>query len=316
MRGGLGGLRKNKIGGKNLDLYSEYRISGVNLDSLVNTLKNKGVFIKDFIKSDNKTAVVSVSFADNEKFFAITREMCYNIKKVGEKGRHRFLLKILRNAGLILGALMFFAVATVADDFIFSIDYYGSGSVVAREVDAYLNSRGVKPFSRFSEIDISELSDGILSATDKISFAECAKVGNRLTINLVLSPNPVKTLGGDKESLISDIDGEIEYIKVYRGTALKKAGERVAAGDAIVGGFAVIKETEVKTGVIATVSVKAEFNYDYISEKDGDEVAAEIFARGAFGDGEILDLSLEKTVLSDGNYLYSVKIFYRRIFYG
>ena len=309
-------MRKNKIGGKNLELYSVYKISGVNLDNLVNTLKNSGVVIKDFIKSDNKNATVSVSFADNEKFFAITREMCYNIKKVGEKGRHSFLVKILRNAGLFIGAILFLLTAYVSDDFIFSIDYCGSGSVYSREVGEYLNSRNVKPFSRFSNVDLAELSDGILAATDKVSFAECVKVGNRLKVNLVLSPQPVKTLDGDKDVLVSGADGEIEYIKVYRGTALKKAGDRVAAGEAVVGGFAVIKETEVKTGVIATVSVKAEYDYKYVSEKDNDEIAAEIFARAAFGDGEILGLNIDKTALSDGNYEYSVKIFYRRIFYG
>ena len=309
-------MRKNKVGGKKLELYSVYKISGVNLDNLVNTLKNDGVAIRDFVKSDNKTATVSVSFADNEKFFAITREMCYNIKKVGEKGRHRFLVKILRNAGLFIGAILFLLTAYVSDDFIFSIDYYGSGSVYSREVGAYLNSQNVKPFSRFSGIDLAELSDGILAATDKISFAECAKVGNRLKVNLVLSPQPVKTLDGDKDSLVSQVDGEIEYIKVYRGTALKKAGDRVAAGETVVGGFAVIKETEVKTGVIATVSVKAEYEYKYVSEKDNDEIAAEIFAHAAFGDGEILGLNVDKTALSDGDYEYSVKIFYRRIFYG
>ncbi|GEM_PF-1792931 len=309
-------MRKNKIGRKNLELYNVYKISGVNSDNFVNILKNKGVIIKDFVKTDNKNAVISVSFADNEKFFAITREMCYNIKKVGEKGRHRFLLKILRNAGLFIGALLFVAIAAFSDDFIYSVDYYGSGSVYSREVDEYLNSRGVKPFARFSELNLAELSDGILSASDKMSFAECAKSGNRLKITLVLSPDPVKTLGGDKDSLVSSVDGEIEYIKVYRGTALKKAGDRVACGEAVVGGFAVIKETEVKTGVIATVSVKAEFGYNYVSEKDNDEIAAEIFARAAFGDGEILDLTVKKTALSSGNYGYSVKIFYRRIFYG
>ena len=309
-------MRKNKIGGKNLDVYGVYRISGVNLDNLVNTLKNKGVAIRDFVKSDNKTAVLSVSFADTEKFFAITREMCYNIEKVGEKGRHRFLFKIIRNAGLFIGALMFFAVAALTDDFIFSIDYYGSGSVFSREAEEYLNARGVKPFTRFSEFDLAELSDGILACSDRISFAECVKSGNRLKVNLVLKTEPVKTLGGDSDSLLSDVDGEIEYIKVYRGTALKRAGDRVAVGEAVVGGFAVIKDTEVKTGVIATVSVKAEFYYEYLSEKDGDETTAEIFARAAFGDGEILELTVEKSALSNGDYGYSVKIIYRRILYG
>ena len=309
-------MRKNKINRKKLNLFVVYRITGLNLDNLVNILKNKGVTLYDLRKTSGRTLTVSVNYADSEKFFAITRDLCYNVKRIGEKGRFSFALKLCRNLGLLVGALIFFVSSLFADDIILSVDYYGSGKVISREIDGFLKSRGITEFSRFSDIDLPALSDEILKVSDKISFAECVKYGNRLKINLALAEEPVKTLDCDKESLISDVDGEIEYVKVYRGTALKKAGDNVAAGDIICGGFAVIKDTEVKVGVIATAAIKVSYFYEYESEKDNDEQTAEIFALIAFGDGEILSTETGKSVSETGTYIYKIKIVYRRILYA
>ena len=308
-------MRKNKINRKRVNLFVVYKVTGLNLDNLVNILKNKGITLYGLCKPDNRMLTVSVNYADSEKFFAITRDLCYNVKRIGEKGRFRFALKLFRNLGIVIGAIIFTVLSVVFDDVILSVDYYGSGSVVAREIDGYLKSRGVAEFSRFSDIDLPALSDEILKVSDKISFAECVKCGNRLKINLALSASPVKTLGCDKESLVSDVDGEIEYVKVYRGTALKKAGDRVNVGEEICGGFAVIKDTEVKVGVVATAAVKACYEYEYSSENDNEEDVAEIFALIAFGDGEVLSTETEKSVSLNGTYIYKIKIVYRRILY-
>ena len=292
-------------------------MSGLNLDNLVNVLKNKGVTLSDVKKTDNKTLRLAVNYADNAKFFAITRDLCYNVKRIGEKGRWRFALSLFRNIGLIIGTLVFALSCIAADDFVFSVEYYGSGKKVAREIDAYLKSRGVGVYSRFSDIDLKTLSDDILSVSDKISFAECVKSGNRLKINLALARTPEKAFGGKADALVSDVDGEIEYLKIYRGTALKTAGDKVVSGEEICSGTAVIKDTEVEVGVIATCAIRAEYFYEYESEKADDEDAAEIFARIAFGDGEILSTAVERIKPEPERefYVYKIKIVYRRILY-
>lgn len=292
-------------------------MSGLNLDNLVNVLKNRGITLSDVKKTDGKTLRLSVNYADNAKFFAITRELCYNVKRIGEKGRWRFALSLCRNAGIAIGAIIFALFCIVADDYIFSVEYYGSGKKVSREIDAYLKSRGISAYSRFSDIDLKTLSDDILSVSDKISFAECVKSGNRLKINLALARTPEKAFGGRADTLVSDVDGEIEYLRIYRGTALKTAGDKVFSGEEICSGKAVIKETEVDVGVIATCAIKAEYFYEYESEKSDDEDAAEIFARVAFGEGEILSTAVEKVKPEPERefYVYKIKIVYRRILY-
>ena len=242
--------------------------------------------------------------------------MCYNIKKVGEKGKLGFVLKLWRNLGLVVGAVIFMIIAPLADDFVLAVEYRGSGGVYEREIDDYLRLRGIGKFTRFSSLDLPALSDEILAACDNISFAECVKSGNRLKINLASAKPPEKTLSADLGDLVSDTDGEIEYIKVYRGTALKKAGDKVKKGESVCGGFAVIKDKTVAVGVIAVAAVKAEFIYEYVSDRNGEEDLAEIFAETAFGEGEITGVSTEKKVGADGKYYYWVKIVYRRILCG
>ena len=61
MFGGLGGLWKNKGDRKNLTFANkirgvkvEYKITGLNLDNFINTLKNRGIALFDIKKLNNK----------------------------------------------------------------------------------------------------------------------------------------------------------------------------------------------------------------------------------------------------------------------
>ena len=116
----------------------------------------------------------------------------------------------------------------------------------------------------------------------------------------------------DKENIVADVDGEIEYIKVYRGTALKNVGDQVFKGEIICDGYATVKDTTVKVGVIASVGIKAEYNYIYTSRNENEENLAVIFAEIAFGDFDIINSSVEKSRLKNGEYEYTVKLLYRK----
>ena len=104
---------------------------------------------------------LSIEYSENEKFFAIIREMCYNVKKIREYGKHYPFLYLKRKLGLAIGALVFLGGLVYSSDVVFSIDYSGSGSIYSREVGEYLQSVGVGRFSRFSSIDLDALGDGI-----------------------------------------------------------------------------------------------------------------------------------------------------------
>jgi len=75
-------LRKNKvdrayIGG----IKSTYEISGLNLDRLINTLKNRGVTLYNVKKYGNKRLVVSVNLLDRRKFLQSQKNCAIILKK-------------------------------------------------------------------------------------------------------------------------------------------------------------------------------------------------------------------------------------------
>lgn len=308
-------MRKDKKFDKRLSLYSDYIVTGLNLNGFINGLKSRGVTLYEVKKISDKKIKVTVNYADNEKFFAISQELCYNIKKVGEKGKLKFGLFLVKNLGILIGAIIFWAIAAFSGDFVFSIEYEGSGKVYYRVADEYFKENGVSVGVRFSSLDLNSLSDGLTAYTDKFSFAECVKYGNRLKVQLVKAKEKEEYLNSAAENLVSDVNGIITSLSVYRGTAIKSVGDRVNIGDIIVDGFAVVRDKTVKVGVVAVATVDAEYIYEYFSQNEGEEEIASILAENSVGDGEVTGTSVSVDTNGEG-FLYSVKVTIRRVLYS
>ena len=305
-------MRENKIFRTGLDLFTTYQIKGLNLDRLLNLAKKRGIALYNVKKYGNNRLIVTVSFKESRKFFAIAKELCYNIKKLRDGGKALPLLKLYRSIGILVGAIVISVTAAFCDDLILGFSFKGSGSVYSREVQNYLTSQGTVKFSRFSSIDLNVLEDGILSSNPHLSFVSCTKVGSRLLIDLELSKDKVPTLKGDVYSLISDCDGTIESVKVYRGTAAVIVGQTVKKGDLLVDGYALIKEQIVKINVIAEVKILCDAQSTYLSKNANDKDKAVLFAEQEHFN--IKPLSSTVTVTEqNGNYIYTVNLSYRRV---
>ena len=59
--GGRSRLWKDKRGGKGLSVLVTYRITGLNLDRFINTVKNRGIALYDVKKQSQNSIKVSVS---------------------------------------------------------------------------------------------------------------------------------------------------------------------------------------------------------------------------------------------------------------
>jgi hypothetical protein len=155
----------------------------------------------------------------------------------------------------------------------------------------------------------------VLKNNEHLSFVSAKKKGNRLEINLVLSKEKVPTLNGNVYELVADVDGVIEKIKVYRGTALFSVGDAVKSGDLLVGGYALIKEQTVKVNLLATVSVITEKEFYYQSSKPNQESVAEALAEQQLFEKEIISSQTTAEEVN-GEYVYKTIIKYRRVYFA
>ncbi len=309
-------MRKNKERGKNfIGIKNTYLVGGLNLDRFLNYAKNKGITLLDVKKITNKRLIVSVSIKESQIFFAIAKEMCYNIKKIKQKGITLPLLLLWQNVGIALGAIIFCISTCIFSDIIYGFTFSGTGSVLEKEILAYLSGVGIKPYTRFSEIDVQKLEDQILASQKSLSFVGITKKGNRLCFDLALAKEGADTLKGDIYSLRSDVSGTIERIKVYRGTAVVKAGDHVNSGDLLVDGFMMIKEQTLKINVIATVNIIVSQEFTFTDKKEGQEQKVELLARATMVDKDVVEAFTTCTKEKDA-YVYRVSINYRYIIYA
>lgn len=312
-------MRNDKSDRNNIErgaeIYSLFKIKGVNLDGLLNYLQKKGVNVYSVKKTDAKTMKVGIKFADEQKFFAICRDLWYtDIVKVKEYGKGYALLFFARNLGLLLGAAFLVAAMAFFGDFIFAFSYSGTGAVCRREVQKYLNDSGVTVFSRFSDKNLKTLSDGILADNPRLTFARCSKNGNRLQVYLVLKEDGRDVLSPSDSPLVSDTDGVIKEIKIYRGTAVKNAGDEIKAGEIIAQPYSYRGEECVQTQTLGYAVIEARFIYEYVSDFEGQEEAAELFAKNALGEHDT-DCTVD-TIKKDDVVVYRVTLKYERIIYS
>lgn len=303
---------KYKISSKELNVYARYQVCGVNQDYLINLLYRKGISLYNVKKISSKKMLFSIRLNEVENFFAITDNLCYNIKRTNLHGKGLALHLALRNFGAVLGSVVLAIFCFFMSDFLFEIEYTGNGKILEREISNVLQENGVEKYSRFSKIDLTSLQDEILASSENLTFASCTKHGNKMIIELVLTENGEKSSLGEHDEIISEVNGVIEDIKVYRGTSTKSVGDVVEVGDVIVEGKAVVKEEEILVKPIAYVSIIVTEESEFFSTEENLEEFFSRLAEGENSQKDIVSIKVTKQKTEDG-YLYLTTLSYRYI---
>lgn len=305
-------MRKNK--GRNIkieNVYSVFRVKGINFERLINNLKREEVEIKNLKILSNKEIEISIKVSSLQKFFAITNNLCYNVVKIKDKGRMLWLYRLILNPFLAVGIALFSLILALSSDLVLGVSYLGNGNVYYREVEEYLLDKKVATFSRFSSFDENILADEILKNSKRFSFVTCKKRGNYLEIELILKENQANIKDNSQKELVCSLDGVVDKIYLYSGTALVKEGDLVKKGDLLVGGYAVIKDKQVEVPVRAVITIRVEREYTYVFSSENKENAL-LFALNEREDGNIIDVKEEKI---NEKYYYKVKVEYKENLY-
>ena len=293
-------------------IYASCEIEGGNLDRFINTLRVRGVNLYRVKKISRVKMSLAVKRADGKKLFAIAKELCYNIKNFRYAGILSPLYYLAKNLGVLIGAIIFCVGAVAFNDVVLSIDCYGTGAVLYREVEELLNEKGVCKFSRFSSINLKELSNTILANSPNLSFVECQKSGNHLKINLILSQTASGTLTGTCEKMVSADSGEIVKIKVYRGLSKVSVGDLVDKGAVLV--EAIQTDGGNIAGVIALVTIRVTENREYLLDGDNAEGVATAIALTESVNQEPIDIKVKKTKNGE-KYLYTVSLVFEKTYF-
>ena len=234
-------------------IFTRFTVEGLNLDRLIGTLSRRGIRLYRMRKINRKTLKFSLKNEDKQKFFAIMENMCYNVTETGEYGLGMIPALLGRHPGAVLGVFLLAFSLFFGDAVMTGVQFSGSGALYAAEAERTLEECGVRPFTFFAAYDRDEL-ERLLLKNPHFSFASVKKEGNRLVVELALADEETP-LFGEKKALVSPVAGEIEYVKIYRGSALVAPGDRVERGALLIEGKVLSGEEELEVSVLGEVGI-------------------------------------------------------------
>ncbi len=277
-----------------------FSVEGIMPERALLRLKRAGIPVYDARKIEKTKLLFRVKRKDIEKVFAIYPKVCYNgsnqspyeVTHLGSVGVGKGFDFLKNRAGVLLGALAFCALTLAADNLVLGVEFVGS-KVYAREILQALEENGVKKYAFYPEGKEDIVTARTLSLSG-VEFCSVRKVGHWVRVETHIDPFTTKRL--QKESLTATYSGEIRSITVLRGTALKKVGDSVQAGESLVGNWFETEDGEqVRVEPIARVQIACVYEgfFEGASEEDA---FAEAYLLLALSDGdEITEKKITKT---------------------
>lgn len=233
-----------------------FTVKGRNLNYLPEYLHLKNVSVYGFNLISQDLCKLTIDYIDRRKFFAISKNMCYNVKKVSYKGLLSPIYTIVKYLGLSIGVLLFSLSTLFLNGYIYDIECTGSGSCYKSEIISLAKEYGVYKGARYKTADVYSLKLKLLSYKDRLSFATIEKRGNVVVIKTELSNTELKPLGKNVEDLTCQVDGVVESVSVLRGTALVSVGDKVLKGTPLIGAYSIGKEEKTyPTYIVGRVTV-------------------------------------------------------------
>ena len=288
-------------------LFVKIKATGDGAERIAVAAMERKIFAKN-VKYVKNGCFLTIDAVDEQKFFAISRNMCYNVERIGYTGRFAFFKKLLKSAGAVFGAAAFITFVCLCDAVVGEIVYKGDAAAFRRQIVSVLKLNGVEK-GKICKADCSSLGEKIVISTDGISYATVTKSGRRIIVDAKSDEEKLDPIDVSKDEILSPADGKILRLNVLSGIAVVKIGDEVKKGQPIISGQYVHDDKTIKTYALGEAVIETKFVYEYESAGKGKQYENRAVALGKakLGETEIISTAVELDESGE-------KIIYRAIF--
>lgn len=288
-------------------LFVKIKATGDGAERIAVAAMERKIFAKN-VKYVKNGCFLTIDAVDEQKFFAISRNMCYNVERIGYTGRFAFFKKLLKSAGAVFGAAAFITFVRLCDAVVGEIVYKGDAAAFRRQIVSVLKLNGVEK-GKICKADCSSLGEKIAISTDGISYATVTKSGRRIIVDVKSDEEKLDPIDVSKDEILSPADGKILRLNVLSGIAVVKIGDEVKKGQPIISGQYVHDDKTIKTYALGEAVIETKFVYEYESAGKGKQYENRAVALGKakLGETEIISTAVELDESGE-------KIIYRAIF--
>ena len=273
-------------------------------------LRRAGVPLYDIQKIAQNRILFSVKRRDKEKVLTLyhqnkVKTTAYRVKYLHAQGLGRYISFVKRRVGLLIGGLLCIALILASQPLVFTVDIIGD-ECYRRDVLQALDEAGIRKFAPYKKGQ-EDLVCAKLLAMDGVEYCAMKKTGNRLAVEIRLSPFPkVKTETGKMQA---KHDGTVLSMTVLRGSPQKQIGDTVRKGETLVEDYFITEQGgQVRVEIIARVCLACTWEGEI--EADGEE---EAFAKAYLTANLTEQDTLQKTTIKNNGKTYRVTMQFQAV---
>ena len=259
------------------------------------------------LKKHGSTLTFGVLQEYTEKVFAIFSHPCYNITIKRNSPKARAAAFIKRRFGLVVGAVVFTAAAIASGNVVMRIKVTGNGAYLGGQIMSIARECGAREWTTCRKMDAPLLQAKILALPD-VNFCSVQREGAYLIIDVRTEEEHTSKV--NYTPLKSSVSGEVYRIVAICGTAEKVQGDKVSAGDVLIGAYE-LNENGESTSCLAVgfAEITAQASLSLYYDKESDENAKEALKAAALYSDRIISQSYT-VAPCDGGVKYDVTFSY------
>lgn len=279
--------------------FVRFSLRGGCPERVVTLAARDGVLIRDLHKTpDGVSAYVGASDYRRLRRHAKNNGCRMRVEK--KFGFPFFFCRVRRRGGLIVGTVAAALLLALLSRSVWVMDVSGNSAVPEGEILYVLRRQGVYPGAFKSDIDLISAEQNALIELPELSWLAVNLRGSRASVEVRERTAPPEAVPLSSPcNVVAARGGTIKRVSAFRGDAVVKAGDSVAAGDLLVSGL-----TEEAGAVHAIAECIAEV-----------PVRIEVFVPYASAEREYTGETMKKTVL----HLFNLNIplsFFRKMDYN
>ncbi len=214
-------------------------VKGQNRTRLINKLKNENVLIYYLVSDSNTTFWIKQKDLKQVKEYADLFSV--QLEVVGTSGLENLLKKSYKHLSYIIAVVICLSFLIVSTQFVYNVKVECENDVHSNKVMLLLKEDNFGKVVPKNKIDLKAVENLILSNIEEVSFATCYFEGFSLMVKVVSNEKPKQS--EDKKNLYSTTDAIVTRVMVRSGTSEVQVGERVRAGDVLIGGYHIADNT-------------------------------------------------------------------------
>lgn len=213
-------------------------LKGVNLNRVYKECKKNDIDMFDIDRKDYKNITFFIDKSNKQKLKKIAEQQRYEINFDKDFGAIKLKSSALLHVGLFIGAIIFVLANIFSNMFIWQIKIYGNSNVSNDDILSVLSKNDICVGKKIDAQALDGIEEQLTSQIDDISLCSVIKKGSTIIVN-VREKSQTESLQSifQGKDIVATKNLTITNIVVSNGTALKKAGDSVKAGEVIVAGY-------------------------------------------------------------------------------